>query len=118
MAVYVDEIFEANPLAFAETNPMARQAARHGTKWCHLWCHPDTPAEREKLHAIAEAIGLRRSYFQDRDGFPHYDLVPGKRRMALQSGAVFKDLREWIAEKRSGVAGVASEKTLKQASLF
>jgi hypothetical protein len=49
---------------------------------------------------MAERIGLRREWFQDRDGFPHYDLNPWRRKSAIAAGAVVKDLREFIREQR------------------
>lgn len=61
---------------------------------CHLWCDGDL----EELHAFAQGIGLKRSWFQPRDGDikhrglepwqrAHYDLTPGMRQKALQAGA-------------------------------
>jgi len=122
--IYVDEIFEANPLANGG-NPMARQAARHGTRWCHMWCWPATAEEVERLHAMAEAIGLRRAYFQRREAtgrtpaFYHYDLVPGKRKLAIAQGAAVKDLREWLREVWGGEGSVGNtEKRERQGDLF
>jgi hypothetical protein len=97
MSVFVDEIFDADPMLHAATNPRARQAASWGTRWCHMWA--DTPADIPELHRIAWSIGLHPSYFQDKPGFPHYDLVPNKRRIALKRGAVEKNLMEWLHEK-------------------
>lgn len=78
----------------AATNPRARQAARWGTRWCHLWA--DKTEDLPQLHEIARKIGLKRAYFQNRPGFPHYDLVPSKRKLALAAGAKEQDLREWL----------------------
>ena len=73
MSVYVDPLFEATCAAC----PNAR-------RWCHMFA--DTPAE---LHAMAEAIGMRRSWFQERPNRErHYDLVPRKRAKAIALGAV------------------------------
>jgi hypothetical protein len=41
----------------------------------------------DELHAMAQQIGLRRSWFQDRT-FPHYDVMAGKRLQAIAAGAV------------------------------
>lgn len=60
--------------------------------WCHCW----TDGDIEELHAFAERIGLPRSWFQPHISLNHYDLTPGKRALALRSGAVEADLREWI----------------------
>lgn len=92
--VYVDDLFNAesaNAQAF-------RCGSRHGHQWCHLWSN-----DLDALHAIARKIGLKREWFQDRPGFPHYDLVPTKRDKAIAAGAIIKPLREWIMEKRQGL---------------
>ncbi len=53
-------------------------------KSCHLTA--DTLAE---LHAFALKIGLRRAYFQNKPGFPHYDLMSERtRKAAADAGAV------------------------------
>jgi hypothetical protein len=39
------------------------------------------------LHAMADAIGLKRRWFQ-RKSFLHYDLTASKRKMAISAGAV------------------------------
>lgn len=46
-----------------------------------------------ELHAMAAAIGLRRSWFQPRS-FPHYDVSLERRRRAVALGAVELDRRE------------------------
>jgi hypothetical protein len=53
----------------------------------------DTP---EELHAIADQLGLQRSWYQDKgDGRWHYDVSDTKRNEAIQSfGAVPITLRE------------------------
>ena len=53
---------------------------------CHLFA--DTILE---LHDFATAIGLERSWFQDRQHFPHYDLTRAKRRLAVVRGAMEVD---------------------------
>jgi hypothetical protein len=54
----------------------------------------DTVAE---LHEMAQAIGLRRSWFQHRAGrVPHYDLTSRKRRQAVAKGAVEMTRREAV----------------------
>jgi hypothetical protein len=52
-------------------------------------CHLTTDGDLEELHAFAERIGLRRSWFQQHKVMPHYDLTPNKRAQALRAGAVF-----------------------------
>jgi hypothetical protein len=93
MAVYVDEL-RFWPMAM--TDPAARATARrNGGQWCHM-----TADTVEELHAMASRIGLKRAWFQDRPGCPHYDLTPGRREKALQNGAIFKPAREQARERR------------------
>lgn len=95
--VYVDEIFQ---WPIERTSSKARAVARrHNGKWCHLWCDE---GDEELLHKIAMQIGLKREWFQDKPGFPHYDLVPTKRAAALRAGAKPRTLREWLMERRRG----------------
>ena len=55
---------------------------RYG-KSCHM-----TADTLDELHAMAERIGLQRSYFQPHPRFPHYDLNAGRREAAVCAGAV------------------------------
>lgn len=60
---------------------------RHTSRWSHLF----SDASDEELHAFAERIGLKRSYFQ-KAGDPiqlrrHYDVTESKRRAAVAAGA-------------------------------
>jgi len=41
----------------------------------------------EELHAFAERIGLRRSWFQDKPSGAHYDLMGHKHALAVEYGA-------------------------------
>jgi hypothetical protein len=41
----------------------------------------------DALHAMADKIGLKRAWFQDK-AFAHYDLTASKRRLALAEGAI------------------------------
>lgn len=47
------------------------------------WCHLATDESLDELHAMAERLGLKREWFQDKPNSPHYDLVPSKRALAL-----------------------------------
>lgn len=85
MTVYVD-IISTYPL----TSIKDPQARRHGTNWSHMWAD-----ELEELHILAAKIGMKKSWFQDRPGFPHYDLVPTKRRLALNLGAQHQSLKDF-----------------------
>lgn len=75
MAVYVDQLFQTTPK----------------TNWPYKWaCHMFADEEAE-LHAFAQAIGLRRGWFQNHHPNPkfyHYDLTPGMRARAIKQGAV------------------------------
>lgn len=75
MSVYVDPLFATVP---KPTWPFK--------KACHMFAHT-----LEELHAMADRIGLRRSWFQvpkRPGGLPHYDLTPGMRAKACAAGAV------------------------------
>ena len=70
---------------------------------CHLYA--DSLSE---LHTFAQRIGMRRSWFQDRPGFPHYDLRNTRRVLAKNMGAVEHTTREmvtWMRQRRVGLAG-------------
>lgn len=83
MTVYVDFPFTIDP-RFKD--------------YCHLWA--DNALE---LGIFARRLGLRREWLQISRGmngeFPHYDISPNKRALALKLGAEVKDLREWIKER-------------------
>lgn len=76
MTVYVDPLFSATP--------RTAQARSWGNRWCHM-----TADTTEELHAMADRLGLRRSYVQDAGTWgEHYDLIPSKRALAVRYGAV------------------------------
>lgn len=70
MAVYVDD----------------ERIEWRGKVWCHMVA--DTP---EELHAFAELLGLRRSWFQSASVYPHYDVTMAVRTKALRFGALLAD---------------------------
>ena len=78
MTVYVDPLFTMQP--------RTAQARSHGDRWCHMQVGKDD--ELEELHQMAEKIGLKRSYFQEHDIYPHYALTPSKRSLAVKHGAI------------------------------
>jgi hypothetical protein len=75
MPVYVDKA----------TNPFGRM------KMCHMLA--DT---LDELHAMADAIGMKREWFQNSKDHPHYDLSLTKRALALRHGAIEIDNRQLV----------------------
>lgn len=72
MSVYVDPLYE--------------HGGSKTFKWkvsCHMYAD-----SLDELHAMAKAIGMKRSWFQDRPDFPHYDLVSTRRKLAVEAGAI------------------------------
>lgn len=59
-------------------------------------CHLFTDGPVDELHAFAERIGMKRSWFQDKS-VPHYDLTPSRRRTAVACGAVECTRHEAVA---------------------
>lgn len=59
-------------------------------KMCHMVA--DT---LDELHAMADAIGMKREWFQD-SRYKHYDVSKGKREQAIRLGAVEISDREII----------------------
>lgn len=60
-------------------------------------CHMSTnKVDLAELHAMAIAIGLRREWFQDKPGRPHYDLTAARRAAAISAGAHPVDAREFV----------------------
>jgi len=93
MAVYVDQMADCNP------NPRWRWKQA-----CHMYA--DSTAE---LHAFAINIGLKRCWFQDHHGLPHYDLTCGMRVRAVENGAIPTDkqhlvnfMRKYRKSKKNG----------------
>lgn len=95
MTVYVDDA------------RIPARVGRHATTWSHLFA--DT---QDELHAFAERLGLRRSWFQDpvKIGKPikarpgsraaenwHYDVTESKRRHAVSLGAKEVTWRDAVA---------------------
>lgn len=50
----------------------------------------------EELHAFAERLGLRRSWFQSKSDLPHYDLTTGMRFKAIRLGAIEIDRNKLV----------------------
>jgi hypothetical protein len=88
--IFVDTICEYPKEA------VVAKARRYGGRWCHMWCDGNV----DELHRMAEQIFLKREYFQNVEGFPHYDLVESRRKLAIQFGAQEVSLRAWIKAHR------------------
>ena len=61
-----------------------------------LYCHMATDGDIEELHKMAAAIGMKRSWFQNKRGHPHYDLGPKMRAAAVASGAKELSCRDLV----------------------
>lgn len=94
MSCYVDPLFAME----GRNAPVKRVGERHGHRWCHLWAD-----SLEELHQLAGKIGMKPEWFQDKRGFPHYDLVPPRRAHALRLGAIEFSAADWIRGKRPGL---------------
>ena len=66
-----------------------------GKLWCHL-----VADSLDELHAFAGALGLRRSWFQERASYPHYDVTTDVRDRALRLGALQGRKAQIIASAR------------------
>ncbi len=59
-------------------------------RMCHMMA--DT---LDELHAMAERLELKRSWFQPKSS-PHYDICQSKRARAVQLGAIEVDRRQLV----------------------
>lgn len=67
-------------------------------KSCHMYSD-----NLEELHKKAKQIGLQRSWFQDKNSLPHYDLVASKRAIAVSFGVIehsFEEMVKFVQEWR------------------
>lgn len=87
MAVYVDK----------------EQIAWRGKLWCHL-----VADSLDELHTFAAALGLKRSWFQERASYPHYDVTLSVRERALNRGAVSVGKTEMLNSARKLKAELAA----------
>lgn len=71
-----------------------------------IMCHM-TADSLDELHAMADAIGIRRKWFQRRSVYPHYDICKHKRGLAVRLGAVEVTSRELVQKAKllNGRAG-------------
>ncbi len=86
-----------------------RQPARLGPvddRWSHLVADTD-----EELHAFAALLGMRREWFQHKEGRPHqahYDVPDRARQRALDLGAVpvtWRQVGRMMRQRRLGGIG-------------
>jgi hypothetical protein len=80
MAVYVDN----------------EQIPWRGKLWCHL-----VADSLDELHAFATALGLKRSWFQGKASYPHYDVTTSVRVRALKHGALSVGKTQMLASARN-----------------
>lgn len=69
-------------------------------------CHLTTDEGLEVLHAFAARLDMRREWYQDHIYAPHYDLVPSRRAIALEYGAVYVDAVEQARRRRAKGIGI------------
>ena len=98
MTVYVDPLFTwAGLYRGKDAEQAKRVGGRNGHQWCHLFADKK---DSEELHLLAQHIGLLREWFQRN----HYDLTPGKRKLAVRLGAVEVTRKQavkiWQAQNR------------------
>jgi hypothetical protein len=55
-----------------------------------------------ELHDMAQKIGLRRDWFQDHPVHPHYDMTSGKRKLAIELGAIEVTSQEMLVKCSTG----------------
>jgi hypothetical protein len=84
MAVYIDNLVMAVP----------------NKNWPYKKsCHLIADTEKE-LHAFAECIGLKRSWFQENSSIDHYDLTASKRVQAVKNGARQLSMKQFVKKMR------------------
>lgn len=88
MAVYVD------PLKNYGAGDEAPRCFRN-VESCHMYA--DT---LDELHTMAIRIGMRKSWFQNHQMLPHYDLVKSRRKLAVNAGVVEHSFREMVEFSR------------------
>lgn len=95
MTVYVDTLIKHD---LSKKPIRIQRVFREGA------CHMFTDGPLEDLHAMAERIGMNRSWFQDEGDLPHYDLNPRRREAAVRAGAVECDKRKTVEVMRTNRA--------------
>ncbi len=80
MSVYVDPLFS--------------HSGSDTFKWkesCHMYA--DT---LEELHSMALKIGMKLSWFQNKESLQHYDLVASRRKLAIRYGAISHNRQQLV----------------------
>jgi hypothetical protein len=94
MPVYVDELMD-----------FGWKLRGRPVQNCHLFTDE---LDLTALHAVAQAIGMKRSWFQDKPAAPHYDLTPSRRAAAIENGAIPLSRADSVAVWKARRAVVAS----------
>lgn len=99
MAVYVDTLMNCLP---NKNWPYSKS--------CHLIAD-----SLEELHEFAiKKVGLKRAWFQDKPGSPHYDLNESKREVAVKAGAIELNRNNFIAKLKEVRAKVNPAEPLQK----
>lgn len=85
MTVYVDDMFMAAKVANGNHSVSAR--------WCHMFAD-----SREELDAMADRIGMKRSWIQNPGTHKeHYDVTETRRAAAIAAGAAVLPIGpQWV----------------------
>ena len=94
MTVYVDELENYGWVLRGRKTPS-----------CHMFTDE---VDLEALHAVAQRIGMRRAWFQNKRAAPHYDLTPSRRQAAIEAGAIPVDRRRAVEIWRARRAAVTA----------
>lgn len=54
----------------------------------------------DELHTMAEAIGMKREWFQDKGKFMHYDVCKMRKKKALELGAILLERKAFVEKLR------------------
>jgi hypothetical protein len=95
MAVYVDELMD-----------FGWKMRGKPVQNCHMFTDE---LDLTALHAAAQAIGMKRSWFQDKAAAPHYDLTPGRRAAAVAHGVVPLSRADAVAVWKARRAALAAK---------
>jgi hypothetical protein len=82
MTIYVDKSYGYSKEWMSDE--LKKKAHILGNEWCHLMSDKSV----DELLAFAKKLGLKPEWFQDKKGFPHFDLTEKKRAQAIRKGAV------------------------------